>query len=195
MANPNHPAKGSEVKVEPIRDPKSISTIKKLLAGNPRNLALFTLGINTNLRASDLIKITVGQVRHLKAGDELTLKEKKTGKPRRITLNKSAVGVIQSLLSSQALGDHEPLFRSQRGEALTVGSVHRLVKTWCRDIGLFGNYGSHTLRKTFGFHARQAGVDIPTLMELFNHSSQRQTLAYLGVQPEELKDAYMKLEL
>ena len=195
MANPNHPPRGAETKVEAIRDPKKIQMIKKLLADSPRNSALFTLGINTNLRASDLIRLTAGQVRHLKPGDELVLKERKTGKPRRITLNKSAVGAIQALLSSQALGDHDPLFRSQRGEALTVGSVHRLVKSWCRDIGLKGNFGSHSLRKTFGYHARLAGIDVPTLMTLFNHSSQRQTLAYLGVQPEELKDAYMKLEL
>ena len=195
MANPNHPSRGAEIKVEPIRDPKSISTIKKLLADNPRNLAIFVVGCNTNLRASDLIRITAGQVRHLKPGDELVLKERKTSKPRRITMNKSAAGAIQNLLSSRDLGDSDPLFRSQRGEALTVGSVHRLVKGWCRDIGLKGNFGSHTLRKTFGYHARQAGVSIPVLMEMFNHSSQRQTMTYLGIQPEEIKDAYLKLEL
>lgn len=44
-----------------------------------RALCLFTLGINTNLRASDLLRITAGMVRHLEAGDELTLKEQKTG--------------------------------------------------------------------------------------------------------------------
>ena len=39
---------------------------------------------------------------------------------------------------------------------MTVSSVHRLVKSWCRDIGLKGNYGSHSLRKTFGYHQRLA---------------------------------------
>jgi hypothetical protein len=34
-------------------------------------------------------------VRDKKAGDDLELKEKKTGKTRRITLNKSAVGAIE----------------------------------------------------------------------------------------------------
>lgn len=191
----NGPAKGSECVVDPIRDVKAIKRIKTLLAGNPRNLALFVLGINSNLRASDLVKITVGQVRHLKAGDELTLKEKKTSKTRRITLNKVVFEAIQGLLAGQALGDNDPLFRSQRGEELTVSSVHRLVKSWCRDAGLQGNFGSHSLRKTFGFHARKAGLSLPILVELFNHSSQRQTLAYLGIQPEEIRDAYRLVEL
>jgi hypothetical protein len=39
-----------------------------------------TLGINTNLRAGDLLRINLGQVPGLKPGDELEIKEKKTGK-------------------------------------------------------------------------------------------------------------------
>jgi hypothetical protein len=69
--NPNHPKKGSSIKVEPIKKLKDIRSIKKLLADHPRNLCLFTIGINTNLRASDLFSLTVGQVRQLKAGDEM----------------------------------------------------------------------------------------------------------------------------
>jgi hypothetical protein len=77
---------------------KDIKAIKKLLADNPRDFCLFVLGINTNLRASDLTQITVGMVKDKKAGDDLELKEKKTGKTRRITLNNNAVGAIQALL-------------------------------------------------------------------------------------------------
>lgn len=194
--NTNRPKKNDKIKVEPIRDKKAITTIKKLLFDKPRDLALFTLGINTNLRASDLARITVGQVRHCtKPGCELELNERKTGKPRRITLNKNAVDAIQNLLTKEYLADSDPLFKSQRGEALTVPSIHRLVKSWCREIHLPGNYGSHTLRKTFGYHARQAGVSLPVLVELFNHASQKQTMSYLGIQPEEIKDAYMNLNI
>ena len=92
--NTNRPAKGSQIKVQPITKLKDIKAIKKSLADKPRDFCLFVLGINTNLRASDLTQITVGMVRDKKAGDDLELKEKKTGKTRRITLNKSAVGAI-----------------------------------------------------------------------------------------------------
>jgi hypothetical protein len=58
------------------------------------------------------------------------------------------------------------------------------------------NYGSHTLRKTFGYHQRvTAKTDIPQLMVMYNHSTQRQTLKYPGIQPEEIKNAHMHLEL
>jgi integrase len=188
--NCNRPDKGDTIKVDPIRKKRDIENIKKLLAENPRDSALFTIGINTNLRASDLLRIKVGQVRDLKPGDEIELKERKTGKSRRITLNKSCVQAIQRLLASRTYADEDLLFTGQRGP-LTVPSVHRLVKGWCRAINLRGNYGSHSLRKTFGFHQRVTfGTDIPRLMVVFNHSTQRQTLDYLCIQPEEIKTVY-----
>jgi integrase len=188
--NYNSPGAGSSIKVDPIRRLKDIDSIKKILADHPRNSALFTIGINTNLRASDLLRIRVGQVRDLKPGDEIEIKEKKTGKSRRITLNKACTQAIQRLLASRPYEDADPLFLGQRGP-LTVPSVHFLVKSWCRSINLRGNYGSHSLRKTFGYHQRVTfGTDLPTLMEIFNHSTQKQTLAYLCVQPGEIKQVY-----
>jgi len=69
IGNPNHPKKGSQIKVAPIKKLKDFKAIKKILANKPRDLALFTIGINTNLRASDLLRLKVGQVKDLKAGD------------------------------------------------------------------------------------------------------------------------------
>ena len=191
----NRPKKGSQIKVNPIMEKKHIQSIKKILTGNPRDLCLFVLGINTNLRASDLLRITADSVRHLVSGDTLQIREKKTKKARTVTLNKSAVDVIQTLLQSSEYQKGDCLFKGQRG-VLTVPSVNRLVKSWCNEINLQGNYGSHTLRKTFGYMQRtQLNTGISELMVMFNHSTQKQTLDYLCIQPEEIKDAYMKLEL
>jgi len=188
--NYNHPAKGDMIRVEPIRDLKAIKTIRKLLADKPRDLALFTVGINTNLRASDLLQIKAGMVRHLKPMEEIELKEKKTGKLRRISLNRGCIEAIQVLLKSRTYAAEEPIFSGQRGP-LTVPSINALLKDWCAAVNLKGNYGSHTLRKTFGFHQRVTfGRGVAELMLVFNHSSERQTLAYLGIQPEEIKSIY-----
>ena len=188
--NYNKPDKGDQIKVEPIRKRKDIESIKKLLADNPRDSALFIIGINTNLRASDLLRIRAGQVRDLKPGDSIQLKEKKTGKFRMVTLNKACMQSVQRLLASRPYADEDRLFLGQRGP-LTVPSVHRLVKGWCQAINLKGNYGSHSLRKTWGYHQRVTfGTDIPRLMVCFNHSTQRQTLEYLCIQPEEIKGVF-----
>ena len=186
--NRNHPVKGSSISVEPIRNFKDIKSIKKMLADNPRDTCIFTLGINTNLRAGDILNVKVGLVRGLK---ELVLKEKKTGKTRRITLNKTAIEAIKALLGSREYADADYLFLGQRGP-LTVPTLSRMVKGWCKAINLKGNYGSHTLRKTWGYHQRVTyGMGLPELMVCFNHSSQRQTLDYLCVQPDEVRDIYL----
>lgn len=193
--NANHPKKDSSIRVDPIKNLKDIQAIKKILKDKPRDYCLFTLGINTNLRASDLLSITYDQVAGVSVGHDLVLKEKKTGKARRITLNKASVEAIEQLLNSTEYAPGDFLFKGQRG-VLIVPSVNRLVKSWCNAINLKGNFGSHTLRKTFGYHQRvQLNTSIPELMVMFNHSTQRQTLEYPCIQADEIKDAYLKLNL
>lgn len=195
MAALNHPKSGDSIKVDPIKTEKDIKLIKKLLSDKPRDYCIFTIGINTNLRASDLLKITVGQIRNLKVGEHFTVKEIKTGKDRKITINKSVYDSVQMLLATMPNAeDGDFLFQSRKGgTALCVPYLNSLVKGWCKSINLRGNYGSHTLRKTFGYiHRTVFNTDIPTLMHMYNHSTQKQTLAYLGIQPSEIKDAYLK---
>jgi integrase len=178
--------------VEPIRSLKDIQLIRRMLQEKPRDLALFTIGINTNLRASDLLRLRVYQVRDLEPGGSIEINEKKTGKPRRLTMNRACVKAIRNLLEKESYHPGEHLFKSQKSEeALKVSSVHNLVKAWCKAIKLKGNYGSHTLRKTWGYHQRVTyRVDIPTLMVCFNHTTQKQTLDYLCIQPEEITNVF-----
>ena len=117
--NYNRPKKGCRIKAEPIRDTKDIKSIKKLLSDNPRNYALFTIGINTNLRAGDLCRITASTVRNLKPLDEIEIKEQKTGKSRRITLNKACVDAINRLLASKEYRNTDRPFKGQRGPIVT----------------------------------------------------------------------------
>lgn len=187
--NFNHPKRGSTIKVEPIRSITAIRRIKQKLS-NPRDRCLFTLGINSAFRAGDLLSITVDQVLHIKPGQELEIKESKTGKYRRITLNRASIMSIKKLVAHSELEADDHLFVGQRGP-LTVPTLNRLVKGWCREAGLKGNYGSHTLRKTWGYMMRtKYRASVPLLMACFGHSSQQQTLAYLGVQDSEIKRLY-----
>lgn len=191
--NFNHPKKGSSIKVEPIKDLKVVKRIKKRLESKPRDLCLFTLGINTAYRANELLSLTVGQVDYLMPGDRLDLKQRKTSTYRAITVNGAAVSAIDNWLKVYKPSDPSlPLFPSQKGgQALTVSAVHRMVKGWCADAGLRGNFGSHTLRKTWGFHQRQTfGKRTAVLTQAYGHASERQTLDYLCIQPEEIDDLY-----
>jgi len=80
-------------------------------------LPTFTLGINTNLRASDILKITVGQVKNIQVGEHFTIKEQKTGKERSITMNKNVHDAIQRLLGCMPdANGSELLFQSRKSK-------------------------------------------------------------------------------
>jgi len=88
IRNPNHPKKGSKTRVDPIRSAKDVKSISKLLKDNPRDRLLFIMGINNGLRAGDLLKLKVSNVRDLKVGDYLKIRESKTGKENLLIVNK-----------------------------------------------------------------------------------------------------------
>lgn len=203
LSNSNHPKKGSTTKVEPIRGLDAIKDIKEHLSDNPRDLCLFTLGINTAYRANELLSISVGQVAHLKVGDSLSVMQSKNGRYRMITLNGNAVAAIQNWLEHHPSPQADaPLFLSKRGrKALTVSPFINLVKRWCEEAGLKGNYGSHTLRKTWGYHQLRGNTKtpphlvLPLLMEAYGHARQQQTLDYLCIQSDEVASLFMQVEL
>ena len=206
--NPNHPKLGDVIKVEPIRTVNAINRIRKALAPSPRNLALFVVGINTAYRASELLSIKIGQVRHLRVGDRLEIKQKKTKKFRAVTLNTACVESIQGLLEHLErvavqkrnlnwIDDDSYLFAGRNpANSITVQALNLLVKKWCREANLKGNYGSHTLRKTWGYMQRtKQDTAVALLMTAFGHATQQQTLAYLCIQEEEIDSIYTAMDL
>ena len=206
--NYNHPKLGDTIKVEPIRTLQAISKIKTLLLKQPRNYCLFVLGINTAFRASEILSIRVGHVAHLLPGDILEIKQQKTKQYRSVTFNQAAYDAVQIWLKareSEALkkkdlslmDDDAYFFTGLRGtHALKVSTLNNLVKDWCRLANLKGNYGSHTLRKTWGFMQRtKQNTPLPLLMQALGHATQRQTMAYLCIQEKEIENVYTSLEL
>lgn len=164
-----------------------------------RDYCLFTLGINTAYRASELLSLTVGQVRALRTGDLLDIKQSKTAKYRAATLNRNAASALRLWLAEHPFA-HDPgaaLFPSRRGHgALSVPALSRLVKRWCAEAGLHGHYASHTLRKSWGYHQRKRNrAPMPLLMTAFGHSTEAQTLTYLHIQERELRDLFLGMPL
>lgn len=193
--NANHPKIGSSIKVNPITELSAIKRIKQQLAHKPRDLCLFTLGINTAYRANELVSIKVGQVDYLKDRGRLDLKQSKNNKYRPTILNANAIDAIQAWLAVHPNAYQDaPLFVSQKTkQALRSVTVTNMVKRWCADAGLRGNYGSHSLRKTWGYHQRKT-FNQPTVLltQAYGHSSEAQTLEYLCIQQEEIEALYVR---
>lgn len=178
--------------VEPIRDRRQIQGMKKYLKGqNIRDYLLFTLGINSGLRISDLLKLTVEDVMK----DRITIREKKTGKAKDFPLSETCKKAICDYLKETGLSEGV-LFPSRKG-GCSLSRVHayRILNEAAKRIGIKEAVGTHTLRKTFGYHAYQNGVDITKIQKLLNHSAPSITLAYIGITKEELDAVYITLNL
>ncbi len=192
-SNTNHPRKGSSIKVEPIRKLEDIKAIKQLLQKRPRDLLLFTMGINNGLRIGDILKLKAGQVQELKPGDVLWIREQKTDKDNVLLINRAVHKALEKYLAGADPGPGDFLFRSRKGSGpLSVSAANHLVKSWCRAINLRGNYGTHSLRKTFGYIQRiKYGVGFEVLCKRFNHSSPTVTMRYLGIEDKEVNGILM----
>jgi integrase len=185
--NKNHPKKGSRITVDPIRKIKDIKKIKRKLRSNPRDLLLFTLGVNNGLRISDLLNLRVGDVRGLVPGETLQVIENKTGKQNVLMVNKESRKVLDAFLNEADPGDEEYLFKSRKGvnRPITKSYVNQKVKEWTQ--GMKGNYGTHSMRKTFGYIQRMNfGVGFEVLCKRFGHSNPSVTMRYLGISDKEV---------
>jgi integrase len=166
--------------VEPIRDRKKISQIKNLLRGEgrQRDLLLFTVGINSALRVSDLLKLQIGDFMD-KAGkirSRFWIREEKRNKRHEVTINDSIKEAFQEyLVACPAISessDHYLFFNTRTGDftdPIKRGQAWKFVAGICDTAGLRGNYGTRTLRKTWGYHARLSGVDLALIMHTPNH--------------------------
>ncbi|NYV67574.1 site-specific integrase [Bacillus sp. Gen3] len=176
--------------VQPIRDKRDINRMKKAL-GNPRDLLLFTFGINSALRISDILKLKVGDVRNT----DILTREQKTGKIKRFRMNKAIVDAVRSLVPADAT-DSDWLFPSRKGDKpITRVQAWRILNDAADRAGVKTEIGTHTLRKTFAYHAYKSGVDLTLLMSVLNHSSQRDTLRYIGIEQDRVDDVYISVNL
>jgi len=188
--------------VQPIRDLKKIEVMKKvLLAGpdGPRNHLLFVLGINSGLRVSDLLSLDLGNAVDAKGKpvDRITIHEKKTGKEKDFPLGKTSIKAIKLYIESlPEIDSKQPLFPSRKGQrALSRVRAWQILNDAAVSVGITESIGTHSLRKTFGYHAFKSGRDITMIQKLLNHSSPAITLAYIGITQDELDEVYLTLNL
>ncbi len=179
--------------VEPIRNKKQVKKIEKYLKERSyRNMVIWVFGINTGLRVSDILGLNVGDVRNKSI---IELKEKKTGKFKQILLNNKLRRILTKFILDRE--DKEPLFVSQKvSHRLDRSLVYRMINEACKAVNVSEKrIGTHTMRKTFGYHHYKKFKDAALLQQIFNHSSPKITLRYLGINQDEINKSYQQFEL
>lgn len=172
--------------VQPIRDKETIEKFKsELLKTGYRNYLMFTLGINSGLRISDILNLKVEDV----LGSHIMLKEKKTGKSKRFYINSKLREDIDTYVRNLKKEDY--LFPSRKGgEPISRVQAYRILNTVASNLGI-KEIGTHTLRKTFGYWHYKQHKDVAVLQDIFNHSAPSITLRYIGIN-DDIKDDTIK---
>ncbi len=193
--------------VQPLRTRADIERVKEALRKrSSRDYAMFVLGVNTGLRISDLLSLSVGDVlagrgERIQIVKRLELRERKSGKAKSIPLASTARSALASYLRDRGsfLPD-DPLFPSRQGRSeagkpnpLSRCQAWRSLSLAARSAGVSERIGTHTLRKTFGYHCYLAGVDVTRIQKMLNHSSPEVTLRYIGITQDELDGYYKEL--
>lgn len=181
------------INVQPLRTAEEIENMKFAIKrgnkGTPkrselaeRDLLIFLIGINTGLRVNDIIKLKVSDVR---GKDSFIIYEGKTNKRRSVNIS-----MIQNEIKAYTDGkvSHEYLFKSQKGSnAITTTQVYRILENAADYVG-YDYVGTHTMRKTFGYHHYKQFKDVAILQEIFNHSAPSITKRYIGIRQDEIDD-------
>lgn len=169
--------------VEPIRDPEMVRNICTYLKEtNQRNFIMFFLGIYSGLRISDILKLRVADVKNK---NNINIREKKTGKQKMYVINPALKKELKAYCEDKPLSEYLIKSREKDNKPITRERAYQIVK----EIGeLFGipDLGTHTLRKTFGYHHYLQYKDVVMLQKIFNHASPAITLKYIGYEQEKI---------
>lgn len=198
--------KGVRYEVSAFKNKKEIEKIKQFLLGeeSKRNYLLFVLGCNVGLRAQDLVGLKTGDVSSSRQtiAKKVQVIEQKTHKLRTFEINRVAADALKVYLGSLPTYDEDAwLFPSRKGSGhITVDCVRDIIKLTCKELGIKGNYGAHSLRKTFGYWCYVNGIQknplvLATLQRIFGHSTQATTLRYIGIDSTEISNIYQTLNI
>ena len=155
-------------------------------AGNPRNLALFNLAIDSKLRACDLLSVRVCDIANgLTVQSRGKIVQRKTGRPVRFELTGRTKESVAAWVRLAGLTSDAFLFpsRQHRSHHLSVRQYARLMKNWTRSIGLDPmRYGTHTMRRTKATLIYRQTKNLRAVQLLLGHSKLDSTVRYLGIE-------------
>jgi integrase len=168
--------------VQPIRDKELIKEIKEYLKGkSERNFILFLFGINTGMRVSDILKLRVKDVE----GWNVFVREGKTKKLREVRMPPELKRAVREYCKGKP--KNEFLFKSRIGKnkPITRGMAYVILQQIADEFGL-ERIGTHSFRKTYGYHHYKQFKDLAVLQQMLNHSDPKDTLRYIGINQDTL---------
>ncbi len=167
-----------------------------------RDLALFNTGIDTMLRASDLLSLRVIDViDHTgEIVDEFPVRQRKTNEPHIVQLLHAAREVLKAWIELTVKTADDALFTSlsnrNYGQPISRDQYANLVKKWADYARLDPRrHSTHSMRRTKSAAVYQATKNLAACRELLGHKNIGSTAHYLGVDKRQALDIAKRIKV
>ena len=183
--------KGIELGQKDAFTPAQVKRIRNVLARRGdqglRDLALFSVAIDTMLQGPELLNLTVNDVRR---SDDTIRSVIEVGRrrqmsPVRCALSKVSANALRKWITESGKKRTDPIFSGRRGGSsrpMTARQLSRLLKTWLAEAGINPRkYGHESLRRTKALHILNGTGDLETVRVLLGHAKIESTARYLRI--------------
>ena len=153
-----------------------------------RELALFDLGIDSKLRACDLVKLQVRDIAH---GDRIAARaivvQKKTSRPVQFEITEPTRSALAAWIKLSGLRSGDHLFPSRfRASPHLSTRQYARIDSWVEEIGLDpAAYGTHSIRRTKATLIYRRTKNLRAVQLLLGHTKLESTVRYLGIEVED----------
>ena len=176
----------SETEVEALLAAPDVATPLGL-----RDRAMFELLYATGLRVSELVGLTLPQLR-LDAGFLIAFG--KGSKERVVPVGEQAEDWVKRYLREVrpelSRGRHLPRLRQQRGDPMSRVGFWMIIKKYGLKAGLRSEISPHVLRHSFATHLLEHGADLRAVQTMLGHADIATTQIYTHIHQQRLKSLY-----
>lgn len=186
--------------VSGLKSKRQVEVVRTYLKGKDiRYYLLFSLGVSSALRISDLLSLKYSDILEEDGTikERVTKKEQKTGKTKRFLITRKSKIAINDFLEVYPMENmDQPLFFGRtRDKAISRQWARKVLSEAVKDCGINEPFGSHGLRKTWGTIAFKEGVPLDIIAIALNHRSIAATKAYLGIQQADIDKIAEKIDI
>jgi len=154
-----------------------------------RELALFDLGIDSKLRACDLVKLRVRDVCHGEhVASRASVLQQKTQRPVQFEITAPTREAVETWIKTAGLKSDNYLFPSRIHNSPHLGTRQyaRILDGWLAAIGLDPTgYGTHSMRRTKASLIYRRTKNLRAVQLLLGHTRVESTVRYLGIEVDD----------
>lgn len=159
------------------------------MASNTRELAMCNLAIDSKLRACDLTRLQVQDIRHgSHVAARATVMQQKTQRSVQFEITEKIRESLEAMIEARGLKAANFLFpsRSHTSPHLSTRQYARIVHRWVASIGLDDTaHATHSMHRTKASLIYRRTKNLRAVQLLLGHTKLESTVRYLGIEVDD----------